>query len=302
MKPERTVSGSVVVVGEALVDVVRAARRTSEHPGGGPANIAVGLGRLGVDVTLMTRLGSDSRGALIREHLAASGVQLWAGSITDESTSVATACIGGDGSAQYDFDIRWDLASHPAPEAPDVLHVGSIGAFLAPGARKVRNLVRRWSPREVTFDPNIRPALIGDHPSAVTNFEETASLASVVKLSDEDAGWLYPSVAAEDVLGRILALGPRLAVMTRGSRDSLLATAENLLSVPSTPASVVDTIGAGDTYMASLIAFLATSSSSALDREALLRVGRRAARAAAITVSRAGADLPWANELALPLD
>jgi fructokinase len=288
---------SVVVVGEALVDIIRTGNGVTQHPGGGPANIAVGLGRLGVDVTLMTQIGSDDRGDVIREHLAASGVKLWPESIVDRPTSSATVTIDGTGAANYEFDIRWDAAFGSLPPRTELLHVGSIGSFMAPGGRGVRELMRRASAREISFDPNIRAALVGSHAAAVATFEQTAALATVVKLSDEDAQWLYPHLAAEVVLKHILGLGPRLAVMTRGATDALLATETDLVSVPSKSTIVADTIGAGDTYMASIIDFLVRATPYRLDRATLLSLGIRAAEAASITVSRPGADLPWSHEL-----
>lgn len=157
--------------------------------------------------------------------------------------------------------------------------------------------MRELDAAEVTFDPNIRPALLPEHGKAVRRFEETAALATVVKLSDEDAHWLYPEVEEERLLASLLALGPRLVAVTLGARGAALATRADTVRVPGVEVDAVDTIGAGDTFMASLVHSLLESSSADLDGAALERIGRAATRAAAITVSRAGADLPWLREL-----
>jgi fructokinase len=288
----------VVVLGEALIDVVvRDGKEPSEHVGGSPANVALGLARRGIEVTLITSIARDRRGQLIARHLEESGVRLSHSSFLAERTSAATAHIAADGSATYDFDIVWRLPADLPRRAAAVVHTGSIAAFLEPGASVVRNQLRIAADAVVTFDPNIRPALVGSHAEAVATFEETAALATLVKLSDEDAEWLYPGRDVAEVLDRILAVGPDLAVVTRGGAGSVLAARGLSVEVPSERVQVVDTIGAGDTYMASLIASVLEGAAEQLTRDSLERMGRDAAHAAAITVSRPGADLPWRSEL-----
>lgn len=288
----------VVVIGEALVDVVTTREGTIEHPGGSPANVAYGLGRLGVPTALLTSLGDDPRGHAIATHLACAGVQLLPGSWSAARTASATATITADGSATYEFDITWK----PAPVAPQflprILHTGSIATFLAPGATAVRGLLEQ-SHREcmVTYDPNIRPALLGSHAEARALFEDLIPLTDVVKLSDEDAAWLYPGRSLEDAVARLISLGARLAVVTKGPDGSLLATGSNTLHVPSVPSAVADTIGAGDSYMAALIYGLLTRGSDGLGRETVQNLGLLASRAAAITVRRQGANPPTLAEL-----
>lgn len=183
----------VIVIGEALVDVVTSPEGTVEHPGGSPANVAYGLGRLGVRAALLTSIGDDDRGAAIQAHLTRAGVALLPGSTSQGRTASATAILADDGSATYDFDIRWELPQVAPAFLPKVLHTGSIATFLAPGAAAVRTLLEQ-SHREcvVTYDPNIRPALLGSQAEARTIFEDLVPLTDVVKLSDEDARWLYP--------------------------------------------------------------------------------------------------------------
>ncbi|TQJ39397.1 fructokinase [Arthrobacter sp. SLBN-112] len=288
----------VVVIGEALVDIVSTQNGTAEHPGGSPANVAYGLGRLGVPTALLTSLGEDQRGHAIEEHLARAGVELLPGSWSAGRTASATATIAADGSATYDFDIAWEPALVAPAFLPRILHTGSIATFLAPGATAVRELLEQ-SHREcmVTYDPNIRPALLGSHSEAVALFEDLVPLTDVVKLSDEDAAWLYPGRSIKDTAGRILRLGTRLAVVTRGAEGSLLATGPETLHLPSVPSVVADTIGAGDSYMAALVYGLLTRGTDGLGRDAVENLGLLASRAAAITVRRPGANPPSLAEL-----
>lgn len=286
-----------LVIGEALVDVVDDGMSTTEHPGGSPANVALGLGRRGLDVALLTDLGRDARGSRIVHRLERSGVRVLTGSFSDRPTSTATATMRADGSASYLFDVQWNPGAAPLAVAPALVHTGSIGAFLSPGRATVLAHLDRLDARLVTFDPNIRPALLGTHAETFADFEELASRADVVKMSDEDAEWLYPRLSPTEVGERVRALGPRLVVITLGADGALLVAQGIAVSVAASPVPVTDTIGAGDTYMSSLIADL-LAADRPLDRSTIEVLGVRAAGAAAITVSRAGADLPWATDLA----
>ncbi|WP_247043562.1 carbohydrate kinase family protein [Arthrobacter rhizosphaerae] len=288
----------VVVIGEALIDVVASSGGTVEHPGGSPANVAYGLGRLGISTALLTSIGDDERGSAIERHLGRAGVALLPGSKHQGRTASATATLAADGSARYEFDISWELQPVPPSYLPKVIHTGSIATFLAPGAAAVRSLLEQ-AHREcvITYDPNIRPALLGSQAEATALFEELVPLTDVVKLSDEDAQWLYPRKQLEDTAARILQLGAGLAVITRGSEGSLLATPTTQLHVPSVLSVVADTIGAGDSYMAALIYGLLSRGVDGLSSEVLESLGRTASKAAAITVRRAGANPPTIEEL-----
>jgi fructokinase len=294
----RTATPEVIVIGEALMDVVASPDGTVEHPGGSPSNVAYGLGLLGIRTSLLTSIGDDDRGQAIEAHLQRAGVALLPGSRTPGRTATATATLAADGSATYDFDIRWDLPPAAPVSLPKVLHTGSIATFLAPGAAAVRTLLEQ-AHREclVTYDPNVRPALLGSQAEARTIFEELVPLTDVVKLSDEDARWLYPGLQLEDTAARILELGAGLAVVTRGAEGSLLATPELQLAVPAVRSTVADTIGAGDSYMAALIYGLLARGSDGLAPAVLETLGRTASKAAAITVGRPGANPPTVAEL-----
>ncbi|GAA3406280.1 carbohydrate kinase family protein [Pseudarthrobacter polychromogenes] len=289
----------VVVIGEALIDVVTTPEGTNEHPGGSPANVAYGLARLGVGTGLLTSMGNDHRGDALEEHLTGAGVTLLPGSRSLERASTATATLARDGSASYAFDIAWDVAPlDPALTPPRIVHTGSIASFLSPGAVGVKAMLQELRGKcIVTYDPNIRPDLLGTHAEALHTFEELVQLTSVVKLSDEDAAWLYPRKTFEETATHILGLGAELAVITRGSSGSLLATSTTALSMPAVKTTVVDTIGAGDSYMAALILGLLTRGTGGLAPSVLDQLGCTAAAAAAITVSRAGARPPTEDEL-----
>jgi fructokinase len=293
----------VMVIGEALVDVVTTSEGTIEHPGGSPANVAYGLGRLEVRTALLTSIGDDERGAAIERHLSSADVALLPGSRSQGRTASATATLAADGSARYDFDIAWELKPVTPAYLPKVLHTGSIASFLAPGAGVVKDLLEQAHRKcLVTYDPNIRPALLGTHTEAFGIFEELVPLTDVVKLSDEDARWLYPRLQFEDVAARILELGAGLAVVTLGPEGSLLTTPSTQLHVPSVRTAVADTIGAGDSYMSALIYGLLCRSTDGLAPAVLETLGRTASKAAAITVSRAGANPPTVEELTAELD
>jgi fructokinase len=161
----------VLVVGEALTDIVTLHEGTTEHPGGSPANVAYGLGGLGITTGLLTAIGDDDRGAAIDNHLRSAGVTLLPGSRSPGRTSTATAALAPDGSASYDFDIAWSIQPLVPAAVPRVVHTGSIATFLGPGAETVKSLLQQCrSDCIVTYDPNIRPALLGSHAEAKSLF------------------------------------------------------------------------------------------------------------------------------------
>ncbi|MDP9905433.1 carbohydrate kinase family protein [Arthrobacter bambusae] len=288
----------VIVIGEALIDVVNGPEGSISYPGGSPANVAYGLGRLGIPTGLLTAIGDDEHGTAITNHLHSAGVRLLPGSISLERTATATATLAADGSASYEFDIAWQLAPVAPAMIPKVLHTGSIATFLAPGAATVRTLLEQCHQScLVTYDPNIRPALLGSHSEAQSVFEDLLPLTDVVKLSDEDAHWLYPAFSPDEVLSHLLEQGARLAVITKGAEGALLATPDARFSISSVKTKVADTIGAGDAYMAALIFELLTRGDEAFTPPGLEAIGQTASMAAAITVSRPGANPPTAEEL-----
>lgn len=297
-----------LVVGEALVDVVTAATGPAgEHPGGSPANVAVALARLGRETQLLTRIGDDGRGELLQRHLRSAGVQLVPGSVTSGPTSTAAARLDPAGVARYEIDVDWRLPTIPVPSGLRCLHTGSLATVLQPGADAVQDLVRSLAGRvTVSFDPNIRPGLMGPPAVARRQVERLVGLADVVKASDEDLAWLAGGEKCVEVATAWLALGPAVVVVTRGGSGAVAVSRSGCVEVPAVPVEVVDTVGAGDSFMAGLLEHLARRNLlGARSRDALREIPMRdvgemldrASRVAALTCGRAGANPPTAAEL-----
>ena len=293
----------VVVVGESLIDIVRRADgATVEHAGGSAANVAVALARLGRPVDFVTAYADDARGAVLARHLNQSAVGVAGDPFALERTATALATIAADGSASYTFDIEWRL--NPVPVlAPLVVHTCSIGAVLSPGAEDVRRLVEALrSAATISYDVNARPAVTGAGPEVVRAVEKVAALADLVKASDEDLEVLYPDVPLERAVDRLLGLGPSAVVVTRGRQGASWYAADGRVDVHGVEVAVADTIGAGDTFGAATIDALweldlLGGRLGVLTRGQVEGVLRHAARAAAVTVSRPGADPPYRHEL-----
>lgn len=302
-----TAPTDVLVVGEALVDVVRRLDGSvEEHPGGSPANVAVTLGRLGRAVHLLTCLGDDEAGRLVRDWLGRSHVELVGGLDPATRTSSATATLDPTGAATYEFDIDWHVDTAGVPE-PGLVHTGSIAAVLRPGADQVAAWLHQAKAHAtVTYDPNVRPSLMTDHADALARVERLVALADVVKVSDEDLTWLYPGTDPADAAARWVGAGPVLVVVTAGGEGALALTAAHRVEVAAPRVTVADTVGAGDTFMGALIDGLVTLGAvgpdgrhvvGALDDTGLTALVERCAAAAAITVTRSGANPPTAAEL-----
>lgn len=306
--------GTALVIGEALVDVViHPGAEPVDIPGGSPANVALGLARLGRDAELDCWIATDPRGRAIRSHLEESGVRLTAGADAAERTSTAQATIGADRAATYVFDLDWNPPYPHRPEgaeAPLLVHTGSIAAILEPGRATVEQVLRdHRETSTICYDPNARPQLMGSPEQAREIVEGLIALTDLVKCSDEDITWLYGADAdLESVLRDWLGLGAAVVVVTRGKKGALALTSSGLrLEVPADPDVVVaDTVGAGDSFMGGLEDALWSEdlvgadrreALHALDAAALERIVRHAAAIADITVSRAGANPPTRDEL-----
>jgi fructokinase len=300
-----------VVIGEALVDLVgaRGSRTMVAHPGGSPANVALGLARLGDPVTLMTHLGRDAFGDMISTHLQASGVRVDGGPDAGTKTSLAVATLAA-GIASYDFRIEWDIGDlDPLPVETRCLHTGSLATVLEPGRAAVEDLMAREHDRArvtISYDPNVRPALLGTPEQARPQIERLVALSDVVKVSDEDLHWLYSGRADEDVAREWLSLGPALVVVTRGGNGVFAVTSGLEVRRPATPIDLVDTVGAGDSFTSGLLDGLRRAdllggqhreALAAIDESSLVSVLDAASLIAAITCSRPGADPPTLAEV-----
>jgi fructokinase len=324
LRPGRTVAPVIVVAGEALIDLVgEADGRFRAVPGGSPANVAVGLSRLGARTELLARLGTGTFGALVRDHLVRNGVGLAHAVQATEPATLAVVSLDADGRANYDFyvtgtaDWGWSPDELPAalPDSATALCTGSLALAIPPGDVAITDLVRRERRRgqvTVVIDPNVRPALLGDRESARRVFASVIESADVVKVSDEDLAWLEPGVPVQEVAAAWLAAGPALVVVTLGERGAYAATRGGTsVSAPAHPVRLVDTVGAGDAFTAGLVDALrrrallgrtARDRLAGLDEKTLAEVVGDAGLVAAITCGRRGADPPTAAELTAERD
>ncbi|MFT4235015.1 MAG: carbohydrate kinase [Microbacterium sp.] len=296
----------VIAIGEALIDITPGEGVDLAYPGGSPANVALALGRLGRTPTLVTQFAADAHGELLHGWLQQAGVNVVSSVPATGRTSTARVTWDAEKNASYEFDIAWDVTLDDLPAA-DAIHVGSIATVLEPGADAVLAFVTaRAASALVSFDPNARPQITPDRDAALARVERLFALSDVVKVSDEDLEWYYPGVAAEDAAARILGLGAKLVALTRGGSGALIFRGSDVIKAPAPKVTVVDTIAAGDTFTAGLVDALLTlgahgpSARDVLSRltvDELHRAASWAATAAAITVSRPGADPPTRAEL-----
>ena len=245
--PARALMPEFIVVGESLVDEISSDAGTVTRPGGSCLNVAVGLARLGASVTFVTSYGEDEAGALLDEHLSGLAVVR-----SSRPTSRAVAQLDQAGVARYDFDFSWQLdqlaLSLPASSH---LHVGSLAALWPPGADLVLDLVRRHE-GTVSYDPNWR---VGVAPAdARTRVSQLMTLATVVKLSEEDLDGLYPNWSGDRLAAHLLSQGVQVVVLTRGAdgAEAWTSTTHHHLPAAGT-AEIVDTVGAGDAFMAAFV-------------------------------------------------
>lgn len=294
----------IVVAGEALVDLVEDGDRLRPVPGGGPFNTAIALGRLGLPVAFVGTLSRDGYGILLADLLSDAAVDTSLVRRSDAPTPVAIVHRGNGGANTYTFYLTGtsltDLPQAALPELPKdaiALHVGTLALAVDPPADAFEALlVREAGRRAIVLDPNVRPPVFGDQDSYRERFERFAARATVVKLSDGDAAWIYPGLEPAAAMERVLALGPQLVAVTLGPDGAIGATPAARARVTAVPVDVVDTVGAGDTFGAALLAALveqdALKPDATLDDAVLERTLSFAATAAAITCTRTGAVPP----------
>ena len=294
----------VLVMGESLVDVVRAADgSTTEHVGGSAANVAVALARLGRAVRFATSFADDAHGRMVAGHLDRAGVRLANQPYSIARTSTAVATLDADGAAHYEFDLDWVLDPPTVEATPGAVHVCSLGAVLSPGSDVVHTVVSRLRGSAlVSYDINARPVVTGSGPDLLERVERMVASSELVKASDEDLAALYPALALADAAHGLLERGPSAVVVTRGEQGAVWFSRAGTVEVSSARVTVADTIGAGDTFAAALVDGLLgrgvrRGDLAAIDESAVREVLTRAVRAAAVTVSRPGADPPYASEL-----
>jgi fructokinase len=292
----------VWVCGEVLIDELP----SGAVVGGGPANTAKALARLGHEVAFIDGISTDAYGVKARAELAADGVDLSLAMTCDLPTSVAQVTLAADGGASYvfklektaTFDFNSSWLPDPSRYKPQVLYIGTLATLVQPGA----DVLFDWALEcadfaPVVFDPNIRPQVLSDREKYVALVEKWIGISSVVKLSDDDFEWLYPGKSPESVAEQWLQGGVALVVMTRGKAGLVGYTSDGVVEVAGVKVNVVDTVGAGDTVGAIVVQGLITDGLLNMRGSTLKDVLHRAAVAAAITCSRMGAQPPYAHEI-----
>jgi fructokinase len=298
----------VTVVGEAVLDRVRTAEgHVTEVPGGSPANVALALARAGVATSLRARFSTDPAGLLLRRHLESEGVDLSASVATADPALIVDADIGASGSPTYTFhldgaaDFRWtaDELQAPLPPATRFLHTGSLAATMQPGADVIRTWARSTG-APISYDVNVRPSVWADDSDrrqAALAVTEWVHLAAVVKASDEDIECLMPGRSWQDWAAEV-SVGRVVVITCGGDGAHVVRDGHVIAHVRPTPVEVVDTVGAGDTFMAWLLAALAPADDlMTLDVRSLEAAALTAVKAAAITCTRRGCNPPTAAEM-----
>ena len=311
MAGDLTTEQRVLVVGETLVDIVHTPDgAVAEHVGGSPANVAMGIARLGHDTVLATTLGDDEHGTRCAEQITSHGVTIENLDAGAHPTSTAIATIDDSGAADYEFDLHWDLLPVPGLERVAHVHTGSIAATLTPGESVVtQTLTAAREHATISYDPNVRPTIMGTVDEVRDRVEELIALSDVVKASEDDIAWLYAGESLPDVMAAWCRLGPGLVVITRGGDGVVYrvsATGE-LGQAPALVDEVADTVGAGDSFMAGLVSGLldagllgdteARQRLSTATLDAVTGSVSRALATSAITVGHAGAYAPTREEI-----
>ena len=293
---------SIWVCGEVLIDILP----SGPVVGGGPANTAKALARLGHDVHFIDGISSDAYGQSARAELLRDSVNLDLALASDKPTCTATVTLDAAGTASYEFLIdgtaTFDFAPSWLPDPyryqPQVLHIGTLVTVLEPGASALYDWamqVAEFAP--IVFDPNIRPSVQPDRDLYEAAVEKWAALSAVIKVSDDDLAWLFPGQSIDDVANRWISDGVFLVVVTRSANGLVGFTADGRVEVPGVKVDVVDTVGAGDTVGAIVVEAMVAHGLIELRGDLLRDVLSRAATAAAITCSRQGAQPPYKHEL-----
>ncbi|MEU3338679.1 carbohydrate kinase family protein [Streptomyces sp. NPDC002144] len=304
---------AVTVIGEALVDMVQleAPGDYRAHPGGSPFNVAVGLARLGQRIALMARLADNAFGRMLRAHAVAEGIDLAFSPYAAEPTTLAVVSMDPQGRASYDFyldgtaDWQWTEAETArVPAGTGVLHFGSVASWTPPGGEHIHAAAERLRADGgtlISYDPNIRPALLGDPERGRHAVERSVGVAHIVKASREDVEWLYPDAPIERIAARWLDLGALLVVITDGPDGAhAFHAGAGSFSRAGRKVAVVDTVGAGDAFTAGLLGALlrrglhTPHSLAAAAAASLAAAVDDAVLVSALTCERMGADPPTA--------
>jgi len=300
----------IVCCGEALVDVLDGDERRSV-PGGGPMNAAVAAARLGAPSAFVGRVSTDAGGELIWKHLQRNQVNVRASERGPEATARAIISLTPNPSFRFEGSNTADTALGSADLAalgpgPHIVHGGTLGMFRGRTADVLASLAERHD-GVVSLDPNVRPAIIEDRDRWHRFHERWLGVCDLYRASDEDLEWIWPGRAAEDCAAELLAGRIATVIITRGGHGVTVYTAEGQLEVAAPQVDVVDTVGAGDAFVGAVLASLwerlgaDRTAFAALDLRQWRAIAERAAVAAALTCTRAGADPPDARDLDLAL-
>ena len=297
-------STTVWVAGEVLIDLIPKDGGRVAIVGGGPANTAKALARLGFDSYFIDGISTDAYGEQARAELLADGVKLDYTLSSNSPTCVANVSLDVDGGATYEFLIdgtaTFDFNESWLPDPsnpPAVLHVGTLATIVEPGATNLFNWAEKVK-APLVFDPNIRTSVVSDRARYLAIMEKWAAISSVIKMSEDDLAWLYPDMDFRAAAENFINEKTQLVVLTRGASGMDGYTEDGEVSVPGVSVDVVDTVGAGDTVGAILVEAIVKYGLDNLVGITLEKALHRAARAAAITCSRAGANPPTFQELA----
>jgi fructokinase len=300
-------TGQVWVCGEVLIDLIPDAKERKAVVGGGPANTAKALAKLGIATQFIDGISSDQYGQMALKELQQDGVLLDYVNSSNKPTALAIISLSNAGAATYEFVINetatFDFSHSWLPDPfklkPALLHIGTLVTAIEPAA----SILHEWASQvaevaPVVFDPNIRPAVMGNRDLYVAAVEKWVAISACVKVSDDDLSWLYPDEKIESVVNRWLSDGVALVVVTYGAKGITGYTSSGSVAVDAVKVAVVDTVGAGDTVGAVLVEAIIEKGLSNLTGDLLRDSLARAASAAAITCSRTGARPPSKMELA----
>jgi fructokinase len=294
------------VAGEILIDLIPTDLDRKPIVGGGPANTAKALSKIGIVTQFIDGISTDEYGQMAKNDLVNAGVKLDYVMYSDKPTCLAIVSLSDSGSATYEFVIEntatFDFTStwlpNPQPERPSLLHIGTLATAIEPGASVLfewAQSVAKVAP--IVFDPNIRPAVISDRKQYVKQVERWVAISLAVKVSDEDLKWLYPTLEIDQVVNNWLAKGPSLILVTHGDKGLIGYRQGERVSVDAVKVKIADTVGAGDTVGAILVEAIVKEGLNTLSGVRLETMLKRAAKAAAITVSRSGANPPTLMEI-----
>lgn len=302
----------ILISGEALIDLIPDPEKTNAYDavlGGSPYNVAIGLGRLGSETAFLSQISTDGNGEALADGLRDNHVDISLVVREPRPTTLAfvmrgTAKTGSRYSFYLDgtaYDGPWPFPEQ-WPQGAEHLHVGSFSAVERHGEAVAQAMKNAGGAATVSYDPNIRPFVTPDRASVTALVERQASLADVVKASEEDLAWLYPDRPIEDALATWAQKGPRFCVATLGEKGALAMLGAEAIRIPAPLVEVVDTVGAGDSFMSALLAAMDRdgalgASSPAPDRASLERWLRFAACASAITCTRKGSNPPTRAEV-----